>query len=78
MDLEEIKALTEFMIANDLSEIMIRDGDKRIVLRRGMTARQMYAIPPLAPPHLPAASAAPLAVQPAPAEPPHHRRTRTA
>jgi acetyl-CoA carboxylase biotin carboxyl carrier protein len=35
MDIEEIKTLTDLMIENDLSEIMIRDGEKRIVLRRG-------------------------------------------
>jgi len=34
MDIEEIKTLTELMVENDLSEIMIRDGDKRIMLRR--------------------------------------------
>jgi acetyl-CoA carboxylase biotin carboxyl carrier protein len=35
MDIEEIKTLTDLMVDNDLSEIMIRDGEKRIVLRRG-------------------------------------------
>lgn len=38
MDIEEIKTLTDLMIDNDLSEIMIRDGEKRIVLRRGSAA----------------------------------------
>lgn len=35
MDIEEIKTLTDLMVDHDLSEIMIRDGDKRIVIRRG-------------------------------------------
>lgn len=35
MDLEEIKTLTDLMVANDLSEVVIRDGEKRILLRRG-------------------------------------------
>ncbi len=34
MDLEQIKALTELMVANDLTEIMLRDGEDRIVIRR--------------------------------------------
>lgn len=34
MDIEEIKTLTSLMVDNDLSEIMIRDGEKRILLRR--------------------------------------------
>lgn len=35
MDIEEIKTLTDLMVENDLSEIIIRDGEKRILLRRG-------------------------------------------
>lgn len=35
MDIEEIKTLTDLMVDHDLSEIMIRDGDKRILIRRG-------------------------------------------
>ncbi len=34
MDIEEIKTLTDLMVENDLAEIMIRDGEKRIVIRR--------------------------------------------
>lgn len=37
MDIEEIKTLTELMVNNDLSEIMLRDGEKRIILRRGIS-----------------------------------------
>ena len=35
MDIDEIKTLTDLMVTNDLSEIMIRDGDKRVIIRRG-------------------------------------------
>lgn len=46
MDLEHIKTLTDLMVANDLSEIMIRDGENRIVLRRGgRTAPQVVMTP---------------------------------
>ena len=59
MDIEEIKTLTYLMVENDLSEIMLRDGDKRIVIRRGprggsymaatpAAALQPAAIPPMA------------------------------
>lgn len=34
MDIEQIKALTELMVANDLTEIMLRDGENRVVIRR--------------------------------------------
>ncbi len=70
MDIDEIKTLTDLMVENDLSEIMIRDGDKRIVLRRGgrspVVAAVQAAIPaahpaPVAPAPAPAASAAPAA-----------------
>ena len=44
MDIEEIRTLTDLMIENDLSEIMIRDGDKRIILRRGTQAAPVQSI----------------------------------
>lgn len=72
MDIDEIKTLTDLMIENDLTEIMIRDGEKRIVLRRGGGANNAPAVhPPLAPHALPAVPAphpAPGAF-PAPANP---------
>lgn len=45
MDIDEIKTLTDLMVNNDLSEIMIRDGEKRIVLRRGAKASAAHAVP---------------------------------
>src|SRR5438552_4023712 len=40
MDVEQIKALVELMTENALTEIMIRDGDSRVVLRRGALGSQ--------------------------------------
>lgn len=60
MDIEEIRTLTNLMVDNDLSEIMIRDGETRILLRR--KGAVVETVMPLAP------SAAP-AVLPAPAPP---------
>ena len=60
MDIEEIKTLTSLMVDNDLSEIMIRDGDKRILLRRhGANEPATLTIPAaLAPPAAAAATTA--------------------
>lgn len=65
MDIDEIKTLTDLMVENDLSEIMIRDGDKRIVLRRGGRAPVVAAVQAA----IPAAHAAAAAPAPAPAAP---------
>lgn len=71
MDIEEIKTLTGLMIDNDLSEIMIRDGEKRIFLRRGAAPNshpQMHH--PMPPPMMAVHAhppAAPSAASPAPA-----------
>ncbi len=54
MDIEEIKTLTDLMVENDLAEIMIRDGDKRIVLRRS----NVSAAPVITTASMPAAPAA--------------------
>src|SRR5437879_5533316 len=56
MDVEQIKALVELMTENALTEIMIRDGDSRVVLRRGTLGSQ-------------AAQHAGMAAAPAPAAP---------
>jgi len=56
MDIEEIKTLTSLMVDNDLSEIMIRDGDKRILLRRHGANEPATLTIPAASPH-PAAAA---------------------
>jgi acetyl-CoA carboxylase biotin carboxyl carrier protein len=68
MDIEEIKTLTDLMIENDLSEIMIRDGDKRIVLRRGVPVGHHH---PQAVGVTPMVIAAPAAAQTPPASEPH-------
>ncbi len=61
MDIEEIKTLTDLMVDHNLSEIMIRDGDKRVVLRRG----DRVATPVMPPP-----APLPIPASPGPAAPP--------
>lgn len=61
MDIDEIKTLTDLMVANDLSEIMLRDGDKRIILRRG----QLQKVVAQAPAPVMQAAPAPMPVAPA-------------
>jgi len=56
MNIEEIKNLTDLMVANDLSEVMIRDGEKRIIIRRGLAGAHAHA-PHAAPLHMPAPQA---------------------
>jgi acetyl-CoA carboxylase biotin carboxyl carrier protein len=47
MDIEEIKTLTQLMVDNDLAEIIIRDGEKRVMLRRrgGGVEQMAHAAP---------------------------------
>lgn len=61
MDIKEIKTLTHLMVDNDLSEISIRDGEKRILLRRRSSTVE---------PVLPAVAAPPPAPTPSPPAPP--------
>jgi acetyl-CoA carboxylase biotin carboxyl carrier protein len=62
VDINNIKALVELMVENDLSKVELREGDRHILLRRGQSAPVMTAAPAPAPPPPPTASA------PAPAE----------
>ncbi len=63
MDIDEIKTLTDLMVENDLTEIIIRDGEKRILLRRPGPAVEPVAAPQMTvQPALP-----PVAVVPPPA-----------
>jgi acetyl-CoA carboxylase biotin carboxyl carrier protein len=59
MDIEEIKTLTDLMVENDLSEIMIRDGEKRIVLRRGAGPNSHPTFHPMPSPPVMAVAPAP-------------------
>lgn len=68
MDIDEIKTLTDLMVENDLTEIVIRDGEKRILLRRRGAQVEQTPLPPMmtmtqapapAPAAAPAAAAAP-------------------
>jgi len=69
MDIEEIKTLTDLMVENDLTEIMIRDGEKRILLRRQGAVVEPTAVPQMT--VQPAVAAvAPVAAAPEPAPAP--------
>ncbi|MBX3395689.1 MAG: acetyl-CoA carboxylase biotin carboxyl carrier protein [Phycisphaerae bacterium] len=71
MDIDEIKTLTQLMVDNDLAEIIIRDGDKRIMLRRrGAGIEQLPAMQPIQPYSMPAMMQTPTATVPAPAPAP--------
>jgi len=79
MDIEEVKTLTALMIENDLMEIRITDGEKRVVLRRGAAPTQAHVAPPVAAPVAVVAPApAPAAVEQKPAAAPPKEDDRTA
>ncbi len=72
MDIEEIKTLTDLMVENDLTEIILRDGDKRILLRRQGAIVEPTVLPQMTVQPAPAAplpAAAPVASAPAAAAP---------
>lgn len=67
MDVGLLQQIVNLMAANDLNTVDLRDGDKRVVLRRGP---QVVAAPAGAPQYLPApAASAPATQAPAPAAP---------
>jgi acetyl-CoA carboxylase biotin carboxyl carrier protein len=58
MDIEQVRQLVELMKEHELTELLVRDGDKRIVLRRGPSGQVVMG------------QAAPMPVMPAPAAAP--------
>jgi len=65
VDTDLIRELAEMLSDNDLSEIEVEDGERRIVVKRKLAAAPVaYAAPP-PPPAAPAASAQPAAATPA-------------
>ncbi|HVT89855.1 MAG TPA: acetyl-CoA carboxylase biotin carboxyl carrier protein [Tepidisphaeraceae bacterium] len=62
MDVGMLEQIVRLMSANDLNTVEVRDGDKRVVLKRGAAAPQMtYSAPPMpvaAPSPAPASGAA--------------------
>jgi acetyl-CoA carboxylase biotin carboxyl carrier protein len=62
MEIEDIKQLVQLMVDNDLSELDITDGEKKISLRRGAGNVPVIASVPMAAPAVtPGAAAAPAA-----------------
>lgn len=76
IDIRKLKELVRLMVANDLTELDLRDADEQVTLRRSGPAQApqvvhapapMYAAPPAAPAaaSAPASTAAPAAEKPA-------------
>jgi acetyl-CoA carboxylase biotin carboxyl carrier protein len=61
IDTDLIRQLAELLSQNDLSEIEVEDGDRRIAVKRQLAAATVYAPP------APSAAPAPAAAAPAPA-----------
>jgi acetyl-CoA carboxylase biotin carboxyl carrier protein len=70
MDLDEIRQLADLLAAHDLSEIFVRDGERRILIRRGPPAGPVRAAPTVAPAHAAHGGHAGMAVRPEPAAAP--------
>lgn len=67
MDLGLLEQIVKLMAANDLNTVEVRDGDKRVVMKRGPAGAPTYFAAP-AMQHAPASAAAPgPAATPAPA-----------
>lgn len=73
MDVTLLQQLVQLMASNDLNTVDVRDGDKRIVLKRGAIAPAVMTMAPSAMTSLPAATpvaqSAPAAAPSAPAAP---------
>jgi acetyl-CoA carboxylase biotin carboxyl carrier protein len=71
MDVNLLEQIVKLMSANDLNTVDVRDGAKRVVLKRGAVVGPVtYAAPPLAVSHAPPAHAsAPVSGSSAPAKP---------
>lgn len=70
-DVEQLKQLVELMESHDLSEVNLREGDRKIQLRRGAAVVTSAPAPaPAAPVASPAAPSAPSTSTP-PADPEH-------
>lgn len=72
MDIEKIKTLTELMVDNDLSEVIFREGEDRIILRRaGLPTEHHVTVPAAmyAPPPPPPVAHAPAAAPSVPSAP---------
>ena len=50
MDVELLQQIVKLMAANDLNTVDVRDGDRRIILKRGPSAPVMMSMPAMASP----------------------------
>ena len=67
-DIKTVKELIELMVANDLVELEIVDGDNKVSLKRPQPAQQIVTQVPMAQAPMMAAPSAPQQPAPAPAE----------
>ena len=65
--IEEVKQLVQLMVDHDLGEVDITDGDRKILLKRGVACLPAMSVAPVA--GMPAPAFAPPAQAPAPAAP---------
>ena len=61
MDLNLLEQMIKLMSANDLNTVDVRDGDKRVILRRGAQMSMPMAMPSYAPAPVPSTPAVPAA-----------------
>jgi acetyl-CoA carboxylase biotin carboxyl carrier protein len=64
MDVGMLEALVRLMAANDLNTVDVRDGDKRVVLKRGANVVQYASQPMMSAPVSSSSAPSPLASQP--------------
>src|SRR5688500_1835101 len=70
VDTDMVRQLAELLHENDLSEIEVEDGDRKIVVKRQMAAAPAAASPAPAPAVAPAAAAPPAPADVSPANHP--------
>jgi len=69
MDVNLLEQLVKLMSANDLNTVDLRDGEKRVVLKRGATAQPLAYTPPATGPAASAASSPATQTAPPPSTP---------
>ena len=58
MDIKELRQLIRAMVENDLTEVNIEDGDKKVFLKRGVEGQPVIVAPQAIPASAPAAAVA--------------------
>ena len=69
MDVTLLEQIVQLMASNDLNTVDVRDGEKRVILKRGAVAQSVTYAAPMAASHAPAAPAPAASTGSAPAKP---------